>query len=267
VQLIDTYDPLRGARHACETGRPLWKVRIDSGDFVKLSKQMRRILNQAKLTDAKIMLSGDLDEHRIRDLLAAGAPVDAFGVGTQLATSADAPHMSAIYKLVEVDISGIKRFTAKFSDEKMSLPGSKQVFRLPDRDILARSGENATRGGAAAADSAGRQLDRASPHFGGCAAARRRRSRRSPRPCDNWRAEPWPVDYSNELLALIDRTPQPADMKTLFFDIDTQIDFLYPAGRCTCGRGPDRAGGGRAQPPRRPQRNRGGLQHGRTAGD
>jgi nicotinate phosphoribosyltransferase len=91
------------------------------------------------------MVSGDLDEYRIRDLVANGAPIDSFGVGTQLSTSADAPHMSAIYKMVELEISGIKRFTAKYSDDKSSLPGSKQVFRdlardVP-RDVLARSGE------------------------------------------------------------------------------------------------------------------------------
>jgi len=74
-------------------------------------------------------------------LMRAGAPIDAFGVGTQLATSADAPVMSAVYKLVETDIHGIKRFTAKFSEDKISVPGSKQVFRDVARDVVARSGE------------------------------------------------------------------------------------------------------------------------------
>ena len=64
------------------------------------------------------MVSGDLDEYKIRDIVAAGAPVDAFGVGTELATSGDAPSMGTVYKLVEVDICGIKRFTAKFSQDK-----------------------------------------------------------------------------------------------------------------------------------------------------
>lgn len=141
VQLIDTYDTLRGARRAAALGRPLWGVRLDSGDFLALSRATRAILDEAGLHEVKIMISGDLDEYRIRDLLAAGAPLDAFGVGTQLSTSGDAPNMGAIYKLAELDISGIKRFTAKFSDEKTSLPGAKQIFRLPTRDILARSGE------------------------------------------------------------------------------------------------------------------------------
>src|SRR5436190_7178952 len=143
VQLLDTYDTLEGARRAAKLGAPLWGVRIDSGDFDRLSRQVRAILDEAGLTDARIMASGDLDEYRIREMVRAGAPIDAFGVGTQLATSADAPHMGSIYKLVEVEICGIKRFTAKYSHEKGSLPGCKQIFRDRDRerDVLARSGE------------------------------------------------------------------------------------------------------------------------------
>jgi nicotinate phosphoribosyltransferase len=141
VQLIDTYDTVEGARRAAALGRPLWGVRIDSGDLLSLSRQVRAILDEAGLRDARIMASGDLDEYRVRDLVKAGAPVDSFGVGTQLATSADAPNMGAIYKMVEVDISGIKRFTAKYSDDKISLPGAKQIFRDVARDVVARSGE------------------------------------------------------------------------------------------------------------------------------
>jgi nicotinate phosphoribosyltransferase len=141
IQLIDTYDSIEGARHAAKLGPPLWGVRLDSGDFAAISKEVRGILDEAGLRDAKIMATGDLDEYKIRDLLAAGAPIDSFGVGTQLATSADAPNMSAVYKLVELDIHGIKRFTAKFSPEKPSVPGGKQVFRAPERDVIARSGE------------------------------------------------------------------------------------------------------------------------------
>ncbi len=141
VQLLDTYDTLTGARRAAQLGGPMWGVRLDSGDFNVLSRQVRAILDEAGQPDAKIMVSGDLDEYRIRDLVAAGAPIDSFGVGTQLATSADAPHMSAIYKMVELEICGIKRYTAKYSEDKASLPGAKQVFRDVARDVLARSGE------------------------------------------------------------------------------------------------------------------------------
>ena len=141
VQLLDTYDTLEGARRAAQLGGPMWGVRLDSGDFAVLSRQVRSILDDAGLNTAKIMVSGDLDEYRIRELVAGGAPIDSFGVGTQLATSADAPHMSAIYKMVELEICGIKRFTAKYSNDKASVPGAKQIFRAPERDVLARSGE------------------------------------------------------------------------------------------------------------------------------
>lgn len=207
VQLLDTYDPLQGARTAVEVGQPLAGVRIDSGDFVDLSRKVRAILDGAGLNGVRIMISGDLDEYRIRDLLATGAPIDSFGVGTQLATSADAPNMGAIYKLVEVDISGIKRFTAKFSDEKTSIPGSKQVFRLPDRDILARSGECDQGEALLRPVVLGGSLVEPLPTVD---EARQRAARSvaalAPRLRELEEVEPWPVDYSNELLALMDRT-------------------------------------------------------------
>ena len=141
VQLIDTYDALAGAALAAEAGRPLWGVRIDSGDFFPLSREVRRILDAAGLRDAKIMASGDLDEARIGAIVEAGAPIDAFGVGTELATSADAPSMGTIYKLVEIERAGVTRFTAKNSPDKATLPGAKQLFRFPDHDLLALSHE------------------------------------------------------------------------------------------------------------------------------
>jgi nicotinate phosphoribosyltransferase len=136
IQLIDTYDPIEGAAAVARLGQPLWGVRIDSGDFVHLSRAVRRILDDAGLRDAKIMVSGDLDEARIREIVEAGAPVNAFGVGTDIATSADAPFMGAIYKLVEIESKGKTRFTAKDSAEKHTLPGTKQLFRYPEFDLL-----------------------------------------------------------------------------------------------------------------------------------
>jgi nicotinate phosphoribosyltransferase len=137
IQLVDTYDPVEGVRRTARLGRPLWGIRLDSGDFLTRSKEARAILDAHGLRDAKIMASGDLDEWRIAELLAAGAPIDAFGVGTELATSGDAPSMGAIYKLVEVN----GRDTAKWSEDKTSLPGRKQVFRFHDRDVLALASE------------------------------------------------------------------------------------------------------------------------------
>ncbi len=91
----------------------------------------------AGLQHAKIMATGDLDEHRIKELLDGGAPLDAFGVGTQLATSADAPALSAIYKMVEIRSADSIQYTAKFSGEKSTLPGAKQIYRYEDCDEVA----------------------------------------------------------------------------------------------------------------------------------
>jgi nicotinate phosphoribosyltransferase len=142
VQLIDTYDAAGGARAVARLGKPLWGVRIDSGDFFRLSVQVRGILDDAGLNDAKIMVSGDLDEIRIAEIVQAGAPIDAFGVGTELATSADAPSMGSIYKLVEIEDQDRRvRYTAKHSPDKTTLPGAKQLFRYPDYDLLALQSE------------------------------------------------------------------------------------------------------------------------------
>ena len=141
IQLIDTYDTEEGARRAARLGQPIRGVRIDSGDSLALSRSVRAVLDEAGLGDTEIMVSGDLDEYKIRELVKADAPIDAFGVGTQLATSGDAPFMNATYKIVELSIEGINRFTTKLSEDKISLPGAKQVFREQHRDVVARSGE------------------------------------------------------------------------------------------------------------------------------
>jgi len=133
VYLIDTYDTIEGARLASTLGRPLWGVRLDSGNIVELAHEVRRILDQAGLTDAKIMATSDLNEYKILEFAAAQAPIDAFGVGTDLATSADSPNLGVVYKLVELD----GRQTAKFSEDKHTMPGSKQIFRFANHDVIA----------------------------------------------------------------------------------------------------------------------------------
>jgi nicotinate phosphoribosyltransferase len=207
VQLLDTYDTIEGARHAAKLGGPMWGVRLDSGDLASLSRQVRGILDESGLRDAKIMASGDLDEWKIRDLVRGGAPIDSFGVGTQLATSADAPGLSAVYKLVVLDIGGIKRFTAKFSADKVTVPGAKQVFRDEHRDVIARSGECGRGEALLRPIVLGGQLVEALPTL---EEARARASAclaklpESLRSLDS--AEPWPVIYSRELRELIERT-------------------------------------------------------------
>ena len=118
VYLIDTYDTLEGARRAASLGRPLWGVRLDSGNLIELAPAVRKILDDAGLPDAKIMATGDLNEYKIHELVAAQAPIDVFGVGTELATSADAPSLGVVYKMVEMDGKDGKRFTVKLSDDK-----------------------------------------------------------------------------------------------------------------------------------------------------
>ncbi|HEX6423730.1 MAG TPA: nicotinate phosphoribosyltransferase [Acidimicrobiales bacterium] len=139
VLLIDTYDTVEGARRAAEVAHELAAdgivldgVRLDSGDLGALARDVRRVLDDAGLPEVRILASGDLDEHRVADLIAGGAPIDAFGVGTQLGTSGDAPSLGAVYKLVE-DADGPKM---KLASGKVTLPGRKQVWRLDDHDVL-----------------------------------------------------------------------------------------------------------------------------------
>lgn len=132
VLLIDTYDTVEGARNAVAVAHELAAegvrivgVRLDSGDLRELSMRVREVLDEGGMRDVGIVASGDLDEYRIRDLIEDGAPIDSFGVGTQMGVSADAPALSAVYKLVEFD----GRPVVKLSTDKASLPGRKQVWR------------------------------------------------------------------------------------------------------------------------------------------
>jgi len=148
--LIDTYDTLRGAENAVKIARELERkgyrlkgVRIDSGDLIELSKRVREILDRNGLHDVKILLSGDLNEYKIAELLKKGAKADLFGVGTELGTSHDAPALGGIYKLVEDEIGP----RIKLSAGKLTYPGKKQVWRVfrsdgtLKEDIIALEGE------------------------------------------------------------------------------------------------------------------------------
>lgn len=133
ILLIDTYDTLAGAAKAAEVGKEmaargesLRGVRLDSGDIARLSQKVRQILVQAGLGGAAIFASGALDEKKIARLIRRGADVDAFGVGTKMGVSADAPYLDMAYKMVE--LAG--RPVLKLSPGKTSLGGKKQVFRV-----------------------------------------------------------------------------------------------------------------------------------------
>lgn len=136
--LIDTYDTLEGARRAASLGPRVQGVRLDSGDLLALSRQVRRILDDAGLAATRIVASGDLDEHAVGALEAAGAPIDLYGVGTELITSRDAPALGGVYKLVEVEEASGPRPVRKLSEGKVSWPGVKQVYRQRGAEGLLR---------------------------------------------------------------------------------------------------------------------------------
>ncbi len=132
ILLVDTYDVPRAIVTILAMGRKPRGVRLDSGDVAADSVWVRQRLDEAGWTDVQVFASGDLDEDRISSLLERGARIDGFGVGTALATSADAPTLGVIYKLVEVESGGAVRTAAKFSEAKITYPGRKQVFRFSD---------------------------------------------------------------------------------------------------------------------------------------
>ncbi|HYO57433.1 nicotinate phosphoribosyltransferase [Archangium sp.] len=146
--LVDTYDTLEGVQKVVRLARELGPdfqvraVRLDSGDLVSLAHSARWLLDAAGLEHVRIFASGGLDEDAVARLLAHHAPIDAFGVGTAMGVSADAPSLDMAYKLVSYAGHG----RLKLSTGKVLLPERKQVFREEEdgvarRDVLARHGE------------------------------------------------------------------------------------------------------------------------------
>jgi nicotinate phosphoribosyltransferase len=137
VLLLDTYDTEAAARTAVALaprlraeGLAITGVRLDSGDLAAHARRVRRILDAGGLAEVRIVASGDLDEAVLARLLADGAPIDGFGVGTRLDTSADAPFLDCAYKLQEY--AGRPR--RKRSEGKPTVPGRKQVYRREGPD-------------------------------------------------------------------------------------------------------------------------------------
>ena len=158
--LVDTYDTIaaveRLARQYKDSAVPA--VRLDSGDLCELSKKVRQILDDAGMTQTKIFASSDLNEFSIADLISRGAQIDSFGVGTELATSYDAPAISGVYKLSGIEENGQIKMRIKLSKDKATYPGPKQVWRLVDstgkyvRDVISLADEaepRSERGGTA----------------------------------------------------------------------------------------------------------------------
>jgi nicotinate phosphoribosyltransferase len=132
IFLVDTYDTIEGAKNAAavakemkEKGHMLIGVRLDSGDTVSLSQEVRKILDDAGLYDVKIFASSGFDEFKIARVVAEGAMIDAFGVGTKVGVSADAPFVDVVYKMVHFKDRDVR----KLSPGKATLAGEKQVFR------------------------------------------------------------------------------------------------------------------------------------------
>ncbi len=140
ILLVDTYDTLHSgvpnaiivAREMAARGGRLFGIRLDSGDLAYLSKQARRLLDEAGLPYVKIAASNLLDEYVIRSLVEQGAPIDIFGVGTRLATGAPDGSLDGVYKIVEA--GGDPRLKLSESLNKTSLPGRKRIFRCLDAD-------------------------------------------------------------------------------------------------------------------------------------
>jgi nicotinate phosphoribosyltransferase len=135
VFLIDTYDTLEGAKNAVKVAGEMKKkgvslkgVRLDSGDMAQLSRQVRSILDDAGLGDVKVFVSSGFDEYKIARIIADGGKIDAFGVGTKVGVSADAPYLDVVYKLVRFKDRDVR----KLSPGKTTLAGEKQVFRKTD---------------------------------------------------------------------------------------------------------------------------------------
>jgi nicotinate phosphoribosyltransferase len=152
VLLVDTYNTPRGIEKAIEVagevkdrGIRLTGIRLDSGDLAALAKEARRALDAAGLTDVLVLASGGLDEDAIAALTEAGAPIDAFGVGTKIGVAEDAPALDTVYKMVEYGGNPV----CKLSRAKATLPNPKQVWRLPEMtgDVIGLAEEQGPEGG------------------------------------------------------------------------------------------------------------------------
>jgi nicotinate phosphoribosyltransferase len=148
TMLVDTYDTEAGAaalvpvaRRLAADGIRIQAVRLDSGDLGEHARRVRRLLDESGLPDVQIFASGNLDEYALRDLRAA--PIDGYGVGTRMNTSADRPYLDCAYKLQEYAGRGRR----KRSEDKATWPGRKQVYRQLDaagclrRDVLTLEGD------------------------------------------------------------------------------------------------------------------------------
>jgi nicotinate phosphoribosyltransferase len=204
--LVDTYDTANGVRLAASIEPPIQAIRIDSGSLVEASKSARAILDSMGRPGVKILASNDLDEWKISELIKLGAPIDAFGVGTELITSRDAPAISMVYKLVELDGKGrIKR-----APGKKTYPMAKQVHRILNDegqfayDLVTKANEGA--GGLLVPIILGGQLASPLPALGDIRGYCRGQLGTLPDSLRSVDGEPsYPIRYSDELEAEAER--------------------------------------------------------------
>ncbi len=219
--LIDTYDTEAAARRLvplaqrlAAEGIAVGAVRIDSGDLAAHARSVRRILDDGGLAAVKVFASGNLDEYRVQELVAGGAPIEGFGVGTRMNTSADSPYLDCAYKLQEY----AGRARRKRSEGKATWPGRKQVFRARDATGVLSGDTLTLEGGAGpgmpllqAAMREGRRLQPPEP----LAAIRRRALEelaRLPAPLRSLAPAPrGPVAVSDALRALAEEVDRQAD--------------------------------------------------------
>ena len=258
--LIDTYDTLAGAETAATLGRKLAGVRIDSGNMLEKSRRVREILDRNGHPESKIFASGDLNEYKIQDLVAQDAPIDAFGVGTDLATSHDVPSLGVVYKLVEVENGGQVEYKTKFSEQKAHWPGRKQIYRFSRRDsdgrdlfhhdLITRWQEDYPEGTPLLelVMQDGRRLRPSPPLTEARARTLWGLERLPPRYKALHGGARYPVGHSAALERLLDEVRQQyvtapevseaarvpgdpeAQLAVVFLDVDTQVDFMKPTG-------------------------------------
>ena len=253
--VVDTYNVQAAIEKLIALARKPRAVRLDSGDVLAESKWVRERLDRAGWNEVQIFASGDLDEMRIQALIAQGAPLNAFGVGTALSTSADVPWLPVIYKLVELEFDGRTRHAAKGSEQKRTYPGRKQVFRFVGPDGSLRSDtigleQEALPGSESLLVPVMRQGKRIEPSDVCAVHAARERllASRAKLPGEiralEPAAHPFPVAYSTRLTKLASemqrasfatssrRRPPEADARTIiFWEVDVQNDFMLPGGK------------------------------------
>ncbi|MCM8773502.1 MAG: nicotinate phosphoribosyltransferase, partial [Candidatus Omnitrophica bacterium] len=249
ILLIDTYNTEQGIEKAIRIAKTLQKegftllgVRLDSGDLAKDSNYVRAVLDRNGLIDTLILVSGNLDEYKINKLVEEKKPIDMFGVGTHMGCSSDQPFTDVIYKLVEIKEKN-KQFipTMKLSEGKITLPGRKQIFRIFNRDGLMEKDYIGLREEKLEGKKLLKMLMKnGHPLYRRKTIEEKRKlllekMKKLPEKFKNIDIkENYPVHLSKKLISLTEEIKhniiKRSEKRILFFDIDTQFDFISSQG-------------------------------------